>query len=270
MAEDLGRELDDRLRAYYAAYYRDTLGLPDWDRRMTARLAEQAELATPILDWLTRWTGIRFEGRRVLVVGAGTGAESMALTKAGSKVVALEPSIPALEILGLRKAVCLESGLEPVGGLGEQLPFQNGAFGVIYCFAVLEHTREPFACLDEMLRVLEAGGFLFLELPDYRFPYEGHYKLPWIPFLPRPLRDLFLRLRGRPSDFANTLQFLTFSGLRRYCDRRAVPFMRYFAPLPAAWKRRTWFWRLAWHYAHWFGILPKQTIILRKPDGTTD
>ena len=36
--------------------------------------------------------------------------------------------------------------------------------------------------------------------------YETHYKVFWPPLLPRPLACLYLRLRGRPTAFLETLR----------------------------------------------------------------
>src|SRR6185369_2542315 len=41
-------------------------------------------------------------------------------------------------------------------------------------------------------------GAMHLRCPDYRGTFEGHYLLPWLPLLPRPLARVWLRLRGRP------------------------------------------------------------------------
>ena len=38
------------------------------------------------------------------------------------------------------------------------LPFNNGAFDVVYCFTALHHVPEPIAMLREMVRVLSPGG----------------------------------------------------------------------------------------------------------------
>lgn len=40
----------------------------------------------------------------------------------------------------------------------EHLPFRDGVFSTVYMNCVFEHLRNPGAALDEMYRVLEAGG----------------------------------------------------------------------------------------------------------------
>jgi len=51
----------------------------------------------------------------------------------------------------------------------------DGSFDYIVCTEVLEHTLQPFAAVDEMLRLLKSGGFLFLSVP---FNFRIHGPLP--------------------------------------------------------------------------------------------
>ena len=54
-------------------------------------------------------------------------------------------------------------------GNGLALPFKNDSFDEIHCVHVLEHlTRDkPPVMLKEMHRVLQPGGVVFIEVPDF-------------------------------------------------------------------------------------------------------
>lgn len=41
----------------------------------------------------------------------------------------------------------------------------SGSFGGIFCMEVLEHAVDPFACVEELSRMLEDGGFLVISTP---------------------------------------------------------------------------------------------------------
>lgn len=58
-------------------------------------------------------------------------------------------------------------------GVGEWLPFQDGAFPMVISVAVLEHVRDPFACVDELARVVAPGGELWLEA-SFMQPFHGY------------------------------------------------------------------------------------------------
>jgi predicted SAM-dependent methyltransferase len=55
-------------------------------------------------------------------------------------------------------------------GSGLALPFKTGSFDEVHCIHVLEHlTRDKYPLmLSEMHRVLEPGGILFVETPDFK------------------------------------------------------------------------------------------------------
>ena len=71
-----------------------------------------------------------------------------------------------------------------VVGDAHRLPFGDGVFHGVICQAVLEHTRQPEAVVEEIGRVLKPGGLVYIETPFiqgyhptpsdyYRFTEEG-------------------------------------------------------------------------------------------------
>lgn len=57
-----------------------------------------------------------------------------------------------------------------VKGSGAALPFKNNSFEEVHCFHTLEHvTRDQYKpMLSEMYRVLQPGGYLYVEVPDFQ------------------------------------------------------------------------------------------------------
>ena len=62
-------------------------------------------------------------------------------------------------------------------GVGEALPFHHAGFDGVISVAVLEHTRGPCACAEEIVRVLEPGGRLVCCVPFLQplHGYPHHY-----------------------------------------------------------------------------------------------
>lgn len=53
---------------------------------------------------------------------------------------------------------------------GTRLPFEDNQFELVYSTYVLEHTQEPLAFLDEMIRVTKPGGLVAVITPNYGAP----------------------------------------------------------------------------------------------------
>jgi ubiquinone/menaquinone biosynthesis C-methylase UbiE len=67
----------------------------------------------------------------------------------------------------------------------EDLPFGPDRFAVVSSWYVLEHQRNPGVSLRELARVTRPGGVLAIKAQDARRGWEGHCKIPWIPFISR-------------------------------------------------------------------------------------
>jgi 2-polyprenyl-3-methyl-5-hydroxy-6-metoxy-1,4-benzoquinol methylase len=207
MIED--QVIEKLLRQYYKSYYSDQLGLKDWKQKIEVRIKEEENFALPIISKLEQLLNYDFAGKKVLIVGAGTGAEFIALNQKLAQVHALEPDASAIDIL---KAKCEKYNIDlksVTKGSAEALPYSDETFDFVYCYTVLEHVQSVKRSMHEMVRVAKVGGYVFVETPNYRMPYEPHYKILAPMFLPRILLKLYLFLRGRPTVFINTINFIS-------------------------------------------------------------
>ena len=73
-----------------------------------------------------------------------------------------------------------------------------------------------------MIRILKPWGLCKIYAPNYLFPYEPHYKLFWIQFLPRTIAKLYLRLRGRPTLYLNEINYITYFSIYRHLRKLNV------------------------------------------------
>lgn len=163
-------------------------------------------------------------GRKLLEVGSGFGV-FLAVARRDYDVDALgiEPASEGFEsTYDLSRQILTEYGQDPScihAAEGERIPFPDASFDLVYSSTVLEHTRSPEDVLRESLRVLKPGGHLMFVYPNYGAFFEGHYVIPWIPYLPRFLARWWLRLWGRDPAFVDTLQFTTYFKTRCWLRR---------------------------------------------------
>jgi ubiquinone/menaquinone biosynthesis C-methylase UbiE len=220
-------ELRDRVRRYYTSYYRDVLGIPDWAVLVGLREDEERQ-ERGRLDRLRRLLGGDVRGR-LLNVGCGTGGFNLVVEEAGARPVGVDADAEAIAICALKHE---KGGGAFVRAAAERLPFPDGTFDVVYCFSSIEHVESVEESVAEMVRVTRRGGLIYVHTPNAWSWYEGHYKLLWAPFLPAALGRLYLRARGRPSEYLATLRRLTPGGIRRAFARAGLRDLRFHDDAP--------------------------------------
>jgi 2-polyprenyl-3-methyl-5-hydroxy-6-metoxy-1,4-benzoquinol methylase len=211
---DLTAELRERLERYYVRYYRDTLGLPDWPAHAAGRAREE-EIDAGRVAHLQGILGL-FAGRSLLNVGCGTGGFNVAAARAGARSVGVDESVEAVGICDLKRL--RGSGGSYAPAAAERLPFRDASFDLVTCISTVEHVDDVATSLKEMVRVLKPGGALFVYAPSGWALHEKHYKLRWLPWFPRPLAKVYLRLKGRPTGFVETLNPLSVRRCRRLLE----------------------------------------------------
>ncbi len=161
------------------------------------RSAERAVLRGELVcDLLAETLPLR--GARVLDAGCGNGGTSIALSRLGAYVTALDRNPDRLQIL---QDSCpdVETRLGDVNALS----FPDSSFDAAVLQDVIEHTADPAAVLAEIARVLRPGGMLYLSTPNRdalpNIIADPHFGLPFVSRKNRATLRQILR-RRRPSD----------------------------------------------------------------------
>jgi 2-polyprenyl-6-hydroxyphenyl methylase/3-demethylubiquinone-9 3-methyltransferase len=92
-----------------------------------------------------------------LDVGCGGGLMAEEFARLGCQVTGIDPSAPSIETA---RAHASQAGLAIAYrvGVGEQLPFADASFDLVYCCDVLEHVGDLERVIAETARVLKPGG----------------------------------------------------------------------------------------------------------------
>jgi len=96
-------------------------------------------------------------GSRVLDVGSGPGASLEHARRAGAEVAGVDPS-PSMVKRGSRRV----EDARVVQGSAEHLDFSDGAFTDVWAISSFHHWAYPDVALEEIRRVLDVGGRVYL------------------------------------------------------------------------------------------------------------
>lgn len=131
----------------------------------TRRLQEQSLILEELLHAGTSYP----PGSRVLEVGCGVGAQSLILLRRnpGIQLTSMDMSLESLQIARER--------VEDAGYTGVEFRHENifyhaldaGSFDHVFVCFVLEHLDQPVCALEEIMKLLKAGGTITLIEGDH-------------------------------------------------------------------------------------------------------
>jgi 2-polyprenyl-3-methyl-5-hydroxy-6-metoxy-1,4-benzoquinol methylase len=201
------------LREHLAQYYGECLGLTEAQVSAAIEKRLRRERGTALAELLDDVVGLA--GKRILDVGSGWGELLLACAMRGAEVRGIEPDASELRI---SEMLFRSYGLGRVAsrGVGERIPYDDGSFDLVTCQQVLEHVDDVGQVVAELVRVTRPGGQMFVSTPNYLFPYEGHYRMKWIPLMPKRLGGWWLRMNGRdPAFLLEHVNYTNYFQLRR-------------------------------------------------------
>jgi SAM-dependent methyltransferase len=107
-------------------------------------------------------------GKTVLEFGCGLGLYMNAMRR-------YTPRVFGFDIETERLAVARKNGIEHLAGaVGEDLPFADASFDVVFSNDVLEHVRDDRRSAREIVRVLRPGGRAVIYVPNRLYLFETH------------------------------------------------------------------------------------------------
>jgi SAM-dependent methyltransferase len=99
----------------------------------------------------------RARGRRVLEVGCGAGTDLVRFARGGALVTGVDIAPSAIDLARRNfEQQGLDADLRVADG--EQLPFPDRSFDLVYAHGVVQYTANPAALVAECRRVLKPGG----------------------------------------------------------------------------------------------------------------
>ena len=152
-----------------------------------------------------------YRGRAVLEVGCGAGVDLARFARGGARVTGVDLAASAI---ALAKANFEQQGLQGEFHVanGEQLPFPDASFDLVYAHGVVQYTAAPQRLVDECRRVLK---------PDGTAIFQVYNRISWLNALSKLMKV------GLEHDDAPVLLKFSIGEFRRllkgFRDVRIVP-----------------------------------------------
>lgn len=190
--------------AYVNATYQGDAGLADTFERVIALPAEKSDNCGRIAR-VRQFAEAHFRpasSLRLLDVGAGLGVFPHAVRQEGWHCTAIDPDERAVRHLQTRVGVqAIRGDFMTLQGLGH--------FDMVTFNKVLEHVEHPIQMLRRAHSVLNAGGFVYIELPDGEMAaHEG------------PSREEFFIEHLHVFSFASIVMLASQAGYSPVCVER--------------------------------------------------
>ena len=152
-----------------------------------------------------------------LDIGCSSGIITSRLGEHFKLAIGVDIDQEAVQYASLR---CSSSRVQFLLGDSMALPFQENSIDVIVCNHIYEHVPESNRLMDEIHRLLKKGGFCYFAAGNRYVLMEGHYHLPFLSWLPKPLAHLYLKLTGKGEFYYE--EHLSLHGLRRLASKFCI------------------------------------------------
>jgi len=194
-------------------YLSTDVGKKDLLDHLTARLESDRKLAIPWLD-----SARRLKDAKVLEIGCGTGASTVALAEQGANVTAIDIDDKALIDAKTRCEIYgLSVDFHHMNSTEIARVFPKETFDFIIFWASLEHMthEERMIAMKETWDMLPSGGlWCVTDTPNRLYCYDSHTSLmPFFLWLPDDLAIKYARFSPRQK-FRES--FMGYNGEREY------------------------------------------------------
>lgn len=164
-------------------------------------------------------------GARILEVGAGYGLASICLAMMGFDVTALEPGGLSFEQNKAASILFASTCGVSINHIAESVEFVDFSryekFDLIISNNVLEHIPDFDIALTNLNNALNNDGVMVHSCANYLFPFEPHFGLPLVPFIPQLTRFLIPKSISK-SGLWNSLNFIKMSQVNSNSKRNGM------------------------------------------------
>lgn len=164
----------------------------------------RAQKAIKIQKVLEHFTKKPLTNYRVLDIGCGNGLIA-------HHFVTINNHVTAVDVVDQRD-LNYAKNYEFVKISDEYLPFEDNSFDIVISNHVVEHVSDYIKHVTEIARVLKPNGMCYFATPNRYFPFEVHYRLPFLHWLPQ---KMFIGILKLTNKYKYPVRLLGYFGLKK-------------------------------------------------------
>lgn len=170
-----------------------------------------AALVSEVLQIAVRETGKKASELVVLDCGSGSGEYSLALAKKVKRVVGVEPY-----------KEMYQAAVHKKGSSKRNVVFKNcliedyqtkEKYDLILSLTTIEHMPNVESSFSKLHELLADRGIVYVTAPNKYWPYEHHYRLWFLSWLPLNLANSYVRLMKRGESYMDSAYALSYRGM---------------------------------------------------------
>ncbi len=150
----------------------------------------------------------------LLDVGSSTGIIDNFLADKFNKVTGIDIDEKAIQFASKKFK---KKNLKFKIGDAMKLEFPDNSFDVVICTQIYEHVPDPKRLFAEIYRVLKPNGVCFLAAINKLWPWEPHYNLPFLSWLPKNFANVYVRVFRGTKEYYETPR--TYWGIKKLCEK---------------------------------------------------
>lgn len=151
---------------------------------------------------------------KVLDVGSSTGIIDNYLASHFANVLGIDIDAGAVKFASQKFT---KTNLTFKVGDAMQLRMGANKYDVVICAQIYEHVPDPHKLMAEIYKVLKPSGVCYFAALNKWWPWEPHYNLPFLAWLPKSLANKYLKLIRGIDPYYETL--LSYPQLRRLVSK---------------------------------------------------
>lgn len=153
----------------------------------------------------------------VLDIGCGQGEYSIEFSKYARKVVGVEPDFDSYkEAVKFRRKT--KSKVTFINCPVEKYKTKS-SFDIVLSLTTVEHMSHVEKSLKRIFELLKPGGFIYLTVPNKWWPYEHHYRLYFLSWLPLKLANFYVKTYGHRSSYEDSAYSKSYFGMKSLFDK---------------------------------------------------